>query len=205
MFICSNHENSRNVSLGSKSDEVNYKQLKVLSLNVCGLRSKINIPDFLEYMSDFDILCFTETKIDAYDEIIIPGFELLPPLIREKCKRKSGGISVFVKNYIHKFVNVIDNSSQCLYLFTVDKKLMYHDTLFGVLYIPPENSVYGSVDLFDDIVNKLVDVTVNNNYQVCLLGDFNAHTRTCEDYIVIDNTILDTLMIDEDSRHLMKI
>jgi hypothetical protein len=52
-----------------------------------------------------------------------------------------------------------------------------------LVYIPPtENSVYGSVDIFDEIVEKLDHVTVNKNYQVCLLGDFNAHTGTHDDY-----------------------
>jgi hypothetical protein len=68
---------------------------------------------------------------------------------------------------------------------------------------PPETSVYGSVDIFDEIVEKLVHVTVNKNYQVCLLGDFNAHTGTRDDFIIVNDTILDSLLIDENSRKHM--
>jgi hypothetical protein len=42
-------------------------QLKVRSLNVCGLVSKSKIPDFVEFVSSYDILCFTETEFDIYN------------------------------------------------------------------------------------------------------------------------------------------
>ena len=73
-----------------------------------------------------------------------------------------------------------------------------------LVYIPPkENSVYGSVDIFDEIVEKLDHVTVNKNYQVCLLGDFNAHTGIHDDFIIVNDTILHSLLIDENSRKHM--
>ena len=37
------------------------------SLNVCGLVSISKIPDFVEFVSSYDILCFTETKFDIYN------------------------------------------------------------------------------------------------------------------------------------------
>ncbi|CAG2236220.1 DBP7 [Mytilus edulis] len=80
---------------------------------------------------------------------------------------------------------------------------MPSDLLFGIVYIPPENSVYGSVDIFDEILEKIIDITVNKNYQVCLLGDFNAHTGTHDDFIIVNDTILDSLLIDENSRKYM--
>ena len=96
-------------------------QLKVLSLNVCGLVSKSKIPDLVEFVSSYDILCFTEMKFDIYDDIHISGFELLPPIIREKCKHKSGGIAVFVRSSIYKYVKVIDISSQYIYICSLFK------------------------------------------------------------------------------------
>ena len=37
------------------------------SLNVCGLVSISKIPDFVEFVSSYDILCFTETTFDIYN------------------------------------------------------------------------------------------------------------------------------------------
>ncbi|CAG2202403.1 unnamed protein product [Mytilus edulis] len=59
------------------------------------------------------------------------------------------------------------------------------------------------LDIFDEILEKIIDITVNKNYQVCLLGDFNAHTGTHDDFIIVNDTILDSLLIDENSRKYM--
>ena len=81
-------------------------------------------------------MCFTETKFDIYNDIHISGFELLPPIIREKCKHKSGGIAVFVRSSIFKYVKVIDiSSSQYIYLLSI-VNLLPIDLLCGIVYIP---------------------------------------------------------------------
>jgi hypothetical protein len=38
-------------------------------------------------------------------------------------------------------------------------------TLFGVVYIPPDNSIYSNIDMFNDIENTLLD----NDLQACLI------------------------------------
>lgn len=50
------------------------KKFNVLTLNCCGIRTKLNYPEFHELVNDFDVLCLVETKTDDLDEIIIPGF-----------------------------------------------------------------------------------------------------------------------------------
>ena len=41
--------------------------LNIHVLNVCGLKSKLLCPDFLNLISQHDILVFTETKLDDVD------------------------------------------------------------------------------------------------------------------------------------------
>jgi hypothetical protein len=48
--------------------------------------------------------------------------------------------------------------------------------------IPPDNSIYSNIDMFNDIENTLLD----NDLQACLIGDFNAHTGNVSEYVVID-------------------
>jgi hypothetical protein len=66
--------------------------LNLLSLNCCGLKSKLNYPEFDEFVNTFDILCFVESETDDLDEIVLPGF--LIKMKNRKCfsNRKSGGI-----------------------------------------------------------------------------------------------------------------
>ena len=84
-----------------------------------GYFQKVKSQILLSFVSSYDILCFTETKFDIYDNIYISGFELLPPIIREKCKHKFGGIAVFVRSSIFKYVKFIDISRQHIYLFSI--------------------------------------------------------------------------------------
>jgi hypothetical protein len=60
--------------------------------------------------------------------------------------------------------------------------------------IPPDNSIYSNIDMFNDIENTLLD----NDLQACLIGDFNAHTGNVSEYVVIDNNILDVLNLQDD-------
>ncbi|CAG2247273.1 unnamed protein product [Mytilus edulis] len=141
-------------------------------------------------MSLYDVICLTETKIDQYDDVEVNGFKLLPSVIRQNCTSKSGGICVYVKEYICNYVHVRDPftcSSHCVLWFTIDDKLLFQKTLFGVVYIPPDGSLYSSVDMFNEIENVINE----SDLQVCLLGDFNAHCSNCNEYVDIDNNILD--------------
>ena len=53
-----------------------HAKLNILSLNVCGLRSKLIIPCCLLFISKYDILCFVESKTDETDNKpdLIPGY-----------------------------------------------------------------------------------------------------------------------------------
>lgn len=122
-----------------------FIKVKILSLNACGLVSKLCNPDFIEFISLYDIVCLTETKLDQYDDINVEGFILLPRVVRQNCKSRSWGICVLVRDCFCKYVKINDPitcTSHCVLWFTVDDALLFQKTLFGVVYIPPENSHY---------------------------------------------------------------
>lgn len=66
--------------------------MRIFTLNVCGIRSKIETPDFIESCKKYDVLCFSETKTDDIDT----------PEMMEKFKAM--GFQMFVRNR-HKFTN----------------------------------------------------------------------------------------------------
>ena len=66
----------------NKENELNFG-----CLNVCGLKRRVHFPEFQETLSDFDILCVTETKLDHTDVISIPGYGSLSQ-VRKQGKRK---------------------------------------------------------------------------------------------------------------------
>jgi hypothetical protein len=46
------------------------------------------------------------------------------------------------------------------------------------MYIPPENSIYSSIDFFDVIEDNILKFVAEKNCKVCLLSDFNARSGT---------------------------
>ena len=53
------------------SPTVHPRSLEVLSLNVCGLKTKFISQDFVNFMKCYDVLCFCETKADDVDMLSV--------------------------------------------------------------------------------------------------------------------------------------
>lgn len=48
--------------------------LSFVSLNVCGIKNRLNYTEFCDFITQYDILALTETKTDHSDDIHIPGY-----------------------------------------------------------------------------------------------------------------------------------
>lgn len=72
-------------------------------LNVCGLKSKLLIPEFCEYISSYGISVCLETKLDDLDRVESDNNTFLSKVRKQKTAR-SGGIGVFVKNSISPYL-----------------------------------------------------------------------------------------------------
>ena len=87
------------------------KLLKFASLNVCGLKRKVQYPEFGELVNKYDLFCVCETKLDRYDCIDLPGYFLFSKCRKQKYIRKSGGIGVFVKQSLSGHCSVVQTDS----------------------------------------------------------------------------------------------
>ena len=63
-----------------------------LLFNVCGLRRRILYPDFGELISQYDIFYVSETKLGDLDLIILPGYNVIFRVRKQRYLRKSRGI-----------------------------------------------------------------------------------------------------------------
>ena len=50
------------------------KSLRFLTLNVCGLKSKLLIPEFQSFLFNVDIIVLQETYCDDYDSLELDGY-----------------------------------------------------------------------------------------------------------------------------------
>ena len=195
----------------SKVDSSTNSYLSCLALNVCGMHSKLLGPDLLCLMKDYDIVVISESKLDDFDKVSIPGFTAFGKN-RSKFKKKSGGILLCIKDSLVRFVTVIENTerknridknlhkyykfvdidlSHDVLYFQFDKQLIGKHVLFGGVYFPPQGSPYFDIDSFTNVEH---DITLLNPDSVCLLGDFNSRTASLNEFTnEYDNFVTDSM------------
>ena len=61
------------------------------------------------------------------------------------------------------------------------------DVIMGIVYIPPEYTIYSSPDAFSEIENEYMQLQANFR-NIFLVGDFNARTAEDQDFVYIDET-----------------
>ena len=86
--------------------------LKIVSLNVCGLMSKMKYPEFCEMLVSNDIICLTETKMDDLDSFDFDGFTCFMKnrsIYKRKWGGGGGGIALLVRNQILNMVKIVEH------------------------------------------------------------------------------------------------
>ena len=146
---------------------------------------KSQYPDFQHFVSDYDIYCFSETKTDDCDDINLDDFTIFMKNRFKFRKVKSGGITLAYKNYLHEYISEIESESKYIKWLKI-KHIFEHDILFGIVYIPPESSVYCTGDPFAEIEQEYLRFGYSYKH-VCLLRDFNSCTSNCHDFVIIDS------------------
>jgi len=103
---------------------------------VCGLSSKLVLPDFQEKVSNFDIFSCTETHLDKFDAVCLNIYVFVPKIDA----KESGGIGTFVKSSLYKHCSFIDTEWEYVLWFKISKSCLHcnEDYVVGTVYIPPE-------------------------------------------------------------------
>lgn len=180
------------------SPTVHPLTVEVLSLNVCGLKTKFISRDFVNFIKYYDVLCFCETKTDDVDMLSVKdvlernGFDSVFKNRSRISRYKSGGLLIAVKKNVSFKWKQIRNDYGCLLSIKIDKEAVNLDKelVLSCVYIPPSHSRYGSAEHFEELDDFLLTHT-NDDYVHVLCGDFNAHTLTIPE---IDSVNVDDLM-----------
>ena len=86
----------------------------------------------------------------------------------------------------------IESESEYVMWFSLSGPLIGtdEDVIFGLVYIPPENTKFMPKTKLDMFYAELEEFN-NKNKQVILMGDFNARTATLQDIIVVESNRFD--------------
>jgi hypothetical protein len=163
---------------------------------VCGVSAKLKCPDFLTWLNNYEIICLQETKTDDTDSICVPGYDV-HLFNRQKITRyRSGGIAVFVKKEISKYITFDKHSnSNLIKFFKISKEVCNttsnEDIVCGVVYLPPNGSKFSHNDPYFEMQNEIFRYC-NDSKNIILLGDFNSRCGNLSDYTVTDDLICST-------------
>lgn len=153
----------------------------------------------MEECSNYDFLCFTETKIDdTLNDLVIEkldsiGFKVFFKNRKSLMRHKSGGLLIAVKKPLVPFTEEVDSESRLVQWlkFDASKAGYCQKFLIGNVYIPPRHSRHTVDEPFDVLEEELTRV-LEDDVGVIICGDCNAHTGLLEDYIEIDESIVQT-------------
>ena len=187
--------NDSHVLCSNENTETSHR-LKIGTINVCGLKSKMNYPEFTKFIEQYDIVCILETKLDKYDKIEMPNYTFLSKPRTDEYKRKSGGIGFFINNSLS--ANVVTLDSDCEYVFwlkTLDKFVNQNEIVLGALYIPPETSkFYNNDEIF--LLENDINAKCTQFENVIITGDANGHTSNLPDFSEFDNFLSEHFELD---------
>ena len=189
----------------------NRKNISIQMINVCGLKSKLDIPEFKDALEACDISLLCETKLDQVDEDYILGV-ITPLKLKAFFKHRktlsawrSGGLCILYKENLEKYITYINSSCKLIQWILISKLLigLDQDLIVGNTYVPPEGTRYQSLTPFQDLQE---DIQKFYNCYVCLAGDLNSHTNTNRDYVEVIDFMPEQLNFDiEAQNHINNI
>lgn len=141
--------------------------------------------DFVYNICNCDLFALSETW--THDALTIPNFRCINQpankIGSQKSGRSSGGIMLFYKESIAKFISKVKSTSYYI-CCKIEKQLfnISKDVYVCAVYIPPDNSRYFNQELLDELVDDIL--VFSSMGHLIILGDFNARTGTCDDFIM---------------------
>lgn len=142
--------------------------LSISHLNIKGLHDpnlgcKLNNKNLLQTISKYDIYVLSETWGCNHD-INVPGFDKLvlrPNKRKNTSGRSSGGIILFYKKHLSEKVQFLKQTKNSIWI-KINSCIENHsgnqkDTYLCATYIPPKNSPYYSIEIFDEIQRDMVN------------------------------------------------
>ena len=194
-----------------KTEEENPTDFTIGSLNVCGIKSKLDSEDFKEYILKHDIVVLNEMKTDDVDnQLVIEKFAEMGCEIVIKNRKhlsiyRSGGIGICYKKHLQNKVKYIETISKYVAWLDIDDSVIGKHLLLGAVYIPPEGTSFADGNCYYEIEKEMLDLFQNEEYSVILCGDFNSYTSTKPDYVEFDDYVNDDLDLDTDIKDMMNV
>ena len=187
-----------NTKISDKKQYQNNVITKILGLNVCGLKSKLNNGIFDDYAKNYDILCLSETKLGQINDIDFSGTTLedYHCFIKEKtCNtHKYGGVHglcMLVKNNIVNHSKPVTGVKSPYVLWRkFNKEAFGLSCIIGSVYLPCGNPTHKDNTMFDTIYDDISYMKLKLKLPICLIGDMNSRTGNLDDTLDFEREVI---------------
>ena len=144
-----------------------------------------------------DILLLTETWLNENHNCNVEGFchfTLNRHRHNKNAKRDSGGLVIYVANYLQPKVSLLKMKDDRLIWVTIDKSVFNVDTdvFLCLAYTVPTGSareVFYNCTTFDSIAEDMIEFRnlYNNQCKFLITGDLNARVGKRNDFVANEN------------------
>lgn len=181
-------------------------KIEIISWNIRGLKSnstnKIQDPEFLNNIDGAHILTITETHSPEEEEIEIPGYNLITKGSRRN-KEDKGGVAIYAKNNISKYVQSVTKSSADLVWCMLPKNHFGGDSdIYIACFYSSRDSVNSryirSITENPFVTLERDTALYSGKGEIILTGDFNIRVGMNEDTTFLDK--LDTTIPTRNSQ-----
>lgn len=154
-------------------------------------------------------MCLSETKCDKLDHNIEGFTPFFKPRPKKKTHGGFHGLCILVKSAIAKHCSLVKNTkAEAILWLKISKKVvgLHVDMVLGASYVPCENSIHFIADIFDDIIEDIVEINaIYHGLPFTVIGDTNARTADLPDFIELDGSThekldMNTMYIDYGKR-----
>ena len=178
--------------------------ISIAAWNISGLSNKINDDDFINNLVCHDIIVLSETFLDNDDIPPLPGY-IFYSVYRKKNHKKAkhpyGGVIVFIKKNIQKYVTKVAVTKEHFIWIKISKCLTRFDKdlYCCCCYIPPEGSIVyknnNNENFFPHLNSEILKY--GRIGHILLTGDFNSRTSERNDVITSTNPSELSTMVNE--------
>ena len=204
---------------GNSTNEQNENEhfptnVKILGLNMCGLRSKLNnnimFEDFV-VKHELDILCLSETKTDHIDLTDTKLNGEYTCFVKEKTEgnyRYGGvhGLAMIVKENIATHAQLLtDMQSPYILWVKFSKKAFGLACIIGSAYLPGQESDHKDDEMYVPISEDIFKLRNTYNLPICIVGDLNSRTGELDDSFIIDQNVINSCGLEDIAHDLFAI
>lgn len=151
-----------------------------MCLNVCGITSKLRYDILPEFAANYNIVCFSETKLINIPSDEFPGFDIFTM----KQKSKVHGLAILIKTGLFPFITKIKTTkSKCVLWIALGLSPQKIILVVGSIYIPCEGSIHNDPNDYPIICEDIVALYSKYDCPFVLLGDYNSRTGDLDDFL----------------------